>query len=269
LAAVSIETAVICLVRRCFLALALAVFFSLLGRVPTYAQVGVCVGDCDGDGTNSVAELVRGVRIALGRSELSGCPDFDSNGDGKVSVSELIRAVQDSLYGCGVIPPPTRTPTQTPTPTRTPTATPTLTATRTRTPTPTPTLVMVDIEGDWLESEARLLSSSCESEVTTLVEDELRGFACSVSVAVSGSSVTLIDCEGSVANGTLRSPGTVSFSTTDSLSESGCTIDFRQDTQVDLSNSPATADSTLTLTFRGSCPPFRNCSLRVESVWTR
>jgi len=50
-------------------------------------------GDCTADGHVSVADLVRGVRIAIGESALSECPSFDRNGDGHVSIDELIAAV--------------------------------------------------------------------------------------------------------------------------------------------------------------------------------
>lgn len=54
-------------------------------------------GDCDGDGRVTVAELVRGVRIALGSELLSACAAFDQDSDGRVSVSELVRAVAVAL----------------------------------------------------------------------------------------------------------------------------------------------------------------------------
>ena len=57
-------------------------------------------GDCDGDGTVSVAELITGVNIALGSAPITACPPFDTDGDGRVSVAELIRAVNVALSGC-------------------------------------------------------------------------------------------------------------------------------------------------------------------------
>lgn len=63
-----------------------------------------CVGDCDGDGTLTVAELVRGVAIALGNLAISACPAFDRNLDREVAVFELINAVNNALGGC--TPPP-------------------------------------------------------------------------------------------------------------------------------------------------------------------
>ncbi len=59
-----------------------------------------CDGDCDGDGAVSIAELIRGVNIALGSLEVGECPAFDINDDGMVSINELISAVNDALNGC-------------------------------------------------------------------------------------------------------------------------------------------------------------------------
>jgi len=63
----------------------------------------VCVGDCDGGGTVSVDELIRGVTIALGLQPVSVCRVFDRNGDDQVTIDELIRAVGNALRGCAVL----------------------------------------------------------------------------------------------------------------------------------------------------------------------
>ncbi len=59
-----------------------------------------CVGDCDGDGRIAISELIRGVNIALGSTDVGSCPDFDDNGNGVVSVNELVSAVNGALHGC-------------------------------------------------------------------------------------------------------------------------------------------------------------------------
>ncbi len=59
-----------------------------------------CDGDCDGDGVVTVAEIVRGVNLALGTVAIAECPAFDGDADGQVSVDELIRAVLRALDGC-------------------------------------------------------------------------------------------------------------------------------------------------------------------------
>ena len=60
-----------------------------------------CIGDCNGDGEVDVAEIIVGVRIALGESPWSRCPNHapaEANGD----VNGLITAVRLALVGCRV-----------------------------------------------------------------------------------------------------------------------------------------------------------------------
>jgi hypothetical protein len=65
------------------------------------AQAGAgCAGDCDADGRVAVQELIRGVNIALSRSDVSSCEAMDRNGDGQVGIGELIGAVGNALDGC-------------------------------------------------------------------------------------------------------------------------------------------------------------------------
>lgn len=67
---------------------------------PTATQpVSTCVGDCDGDGSVSISELIAGVNIALGTQPLSRCPAFDPDGGG-VAISDLVTAVNNALDGC-------------------------------------------------------------------------------------------------------------------------------------------------------------------------
>jgi hypothetical protein len=58
----------------------------------------LCVGDCDGDGSVKVWELVRGIDRAFGRG--SDCAFSDRQGDGSVDLSELTAAVGNSLDNC-------------------------------------------------------------------------------------------------------------------------------------------------------------------------
>ena len=67
---------------------------------PTRTPGGVCPGDCNGDDTVAVNELVTGVSTALGSTAADVCPAVDSNGDGQVSINELIAAVTSLLDGC-------------------------------------------------------------------------------------------------------------------------------------------------------------------------
>lgn len=59
-----------------------------------------CPGDCNNDGRVEVAELVRGVGIALERAERPVCPQADVNDDGRVTVGDLVTAVGSALGGC-------------------------------------------------------------------------------------------------------------------------------------------------------------------------
>ncbi len=59
-----------------------------------------CGGDCDGGGSVTVDEIVRGVSIALGVLPLSECTPFDLDADATVTVDELVRAVTAALQGC-------------------------------------------------------------------------------------------------------------------------------------------------------------------------
>lgn len=70
----------------------------------------MCAGDCDGDNTVAVDELILQVRIALGEDELDTCSAADENSSGVVEVNEIVGAVQRALTGC---PRATDTPVQT------------------------------------------------------------------------------------------------------------------------------------------------------------
>jgi len=59
-----------------------------------------CTGDCNGDGTVVVNEMISGVNIALGNQPASVCPAFDRNASGQVEINELIAAVGNVLNGC-------------------------------------------------------------------------------------------------------------------------------------------------------------------------
>lgn len=74
-------------------------FTSRNSDVADLRQLGgpVQVGDCDRDGRVSIAELIRGVNIALGNAQVSECTPFDRVPDGHVSIAELVRAVNNSL----------------------------------------------------------------------------------------------------------------------------------------------------------------------------
>ena len=60
-----------------------------------------CVGDCAGNRTVTVDELVKGVNIALGNAALDQCSAFDCNHNRHVTVDCLMQAVDNALNGCG------------------------------------------------------------------------------------------------------------------------------------------------------------------------
>jgi hypothetical protein len=61
---------------------------------------GLCIGDCDEDGSVSVSELVLGIGMALGRDDRSSCPKLDFDEDGEISIDELLLGVNAALRGC-------------------------------------------------------------------------------------------------------------------------------------------------------------------------
>jgi hypothetical protein len=63
-----------------------------------------CAGDCNGNGTVPVDELVTGVNIALGRAIVTMCAAADGNANGSVSVDELVSAVISTVEGCPAEP---------------------------------------------------------------------------------------------------------------------------------------------------------------------
>jgi hypothetical protein len=106
-----------------------------------------CVGDCAGNGSVAIDELVLGVNIALGNQPVSRCTAMDGSGDGSVTIDELTRAVLAALDGCApaaATATPSASPTATASPIDTDTATPThadptATATAEHSATATPT----------------------------------------------------------------------------------------------------------------------------------
>jgi hypothetical protein len=73
------------------------------GLSPTATATAVgqsCAGDCNGDGSVVVNELVLGVNITLGQQPVSACPAFDTNRDGSLIINELVAAVSRLLGGC-------------------------------------------------------------------------------------------------------------------------------------------------------------------------
>lgn len=59
-----------------------------------------CPGDCNGDGTVTIDDLVRSVAIALQGGSVNQCAESDADVDGVVSVGELVGGVRSLLRGC-------------------------------------------------------------------------------------------------------------------------------------------------------------------------
>jgi len=60
-----------------------------------------CVGDCNGNRSVTVDELLTMVNIALGTTNVSQCAAGDANGDHQITIDEILTAVNNALNGCG------------------------------------------------------------------------------------------------------------------------------------------------------------------------
>ena len=60
-----------------------------------------CVGDCGGNKSVTVDEVLTMVNIALGTADVATCAAGDPNNDRQVTVDEILTAVNNGLNGCG------------------------------------------------------------------------------------------------------------------------------------------------------------------------
>jgi hypothetical protein len=109
----------LCLFALC---VALVSIDAIVPAAPATAQT--CEGDCNGDHSVAIGEIIVGVRTALGEAPIDDCRAMDGDGNGAVTVNELVVAIARALQGCGGPIPPASTPTRTNTPVP-PTSTPT------------------------------------------------------------------------------------------------------------------------------------------------
>jgi subtilisin family serine protease len=72
---------------------------AVANATPTATPDGPIPGDCAGVGRVTIADLILGVRIALGEAQLSACPSFDIDANGTISIDELIAATAAALRG--------------------------------------------------------------------------------------------------------------------------------------------------------------------------
>jgi CSLREA domain-containing protein len=59
-----------------------------------------CVGDCNGDPSVTVDEILTMVNIALGNTPVATCKAGDANHDDEITVDEILTAVNNALNGC-------------------------------------------------------------------------------------------------------------------------------------------------------------------------
>jgi len=81
---------------------AMGVALAAAAAVPSMTRAA-CVGDCSGDGTVTVNELIQMVNIALGNAPVAACSAGDANGDGAITVNEIVAGVNSALNGCPVM----------------------------------------------------------------------------------------------------------------------------------------------------------------------
>ncbi len=72
----------------------------LLSCQDSTVSVLQCSGDCDQSGTTDIAEVVRGISIAVGQQSIEACEAMDANRDGRADVSEVVLSLNNSLGGC-------------------------------------------------------------------------------------------------------------------------------------------------------------------------
>jgi YVTN family beta-propeller protein len=64
------------------------------------ASPPICVGDCDGDGTVTVVDVIRALGVTFDPSALQSCESADIDGNRRVTVDELVSSVSHALSGC-------------------------------------------------------------------------------------------------------------------------------------------------------------------------
>ena len=102
---------------------ALTVAVCLWTSTPRSVRAQSCAGDCDGNGTVTIDELITAVNIALEVLPLERCGAADHDGSAAITVDELVLAVSLALSNCPMVTPAvTPTATETPPPTATPTS---------------------------------------------------------------------------------------------------------------------------------------------------
>jgi hypothetical protein len=220
------------------------------------ALAQTCAGDCNGDGTVEVNELIVGVNIALGVVAIAQCPSIGDS-DGMVTVDRLVLAVANALDGCGRSPTPAE---DTPRPTTTP-----IPATASPIVTPTSgTLVSM-----WTVDNYEVVESNCGDVVKESVRSALEGLGPDFTVRQSGDQVEIDGSHGVALQGTIDPDETAHVQRRLRGSVATCDYDVDIDASANLSTSSATATYSGAVDFSGFCLEFSDCSVQITARWTR
>jgi len=212
-------------------------------RCPLAVADPLCVGDCDGSGQVTIDKLLTLVNIALGNAEASACPTGIPSA-AEVNVAVVLQAVNNAPSGCGP---------------------------QISTPTPTPTPGPPDVSGSWREDQYALASSTCDSDFTNAVVTAVQQPpVCDYLISQDGARLTAVDCSETSVMGTVDDAGTIRLSLPQqTMTELGCTIGISTDAAIDASHSPTSAFGTFNLTFSGTCGPLSDCTIVIQSRWTK
>jgi len=67
---------------------------------PTETPAPTCPGDCGGDGSVTVEEILMLVNVALGNADVSVCTASDLDANEAITIEEILTAVNMALTGC-------------------------------------------------------------------------------------------------------------------------------------------------------------------------
>ena len=80
---------------------ALGVILSSVLSIEVWSQgVATCIGDCNGDRSVDIAELVSAISIARGDTEFDYCVRADANLDNRVTIDEIVAAIGNASTEC-------------------------------------------------------------------------------------------------------------------------------------------------------------------------
>lgn len=193
------------------------------------SAAAACLGDCDGDGLVTVAELVRLVNVALQLAGVETCPAGDADGDGRVTIDELVTAVSNALSGCG----------------------------------PAVTGPWVQGNPDMTTSDCdpqidMLVRQSIEAGAFDCVYDLQPGAATTLREACADATV--------LRPAALDDAGRMTSTVTAELTVERCRITISEALSADLTRSPTRAHRVLDFTFTRPCR-IPNCAIELDAPW--